>query len=189
MVFHLPIVNRIQVLRSNKSKLVWYSPKWSTNPKLWWVLRKYVLATGPLVRMGSATLVVVIAIIACLKIAFPRIALPNLWPIAFALPAVIGALVLQIGLLSLFRQRVLVTPRKILISHGQSATTIRPGSLKCVTLTIHDDGKSRIRFDYSVKSKNRFKTVGLSEDCDLFKLSELLPIEIETRDARRNIAG
>ena len=189
MVFHASIVNRIPVLRSNKSKLVWYSPKWSTNPKRWWVLRKYVLSTGPLVRMGSATLVVTIAIIAYLKIAFPGIALPNLWPLVFALPAVIGALVLQIGLLSLFRQRVLVTPKKILISHGQSATIIQPESLKCVTLTVYDDGKSRIRFDYSVKSKNRFKTVGLSEDCDLFRLSELLPIEIVTRDARRNIAG
>ena len=139
--------------------------------------------------MGSATLAGAIAIIACLQIAFPGIALPNLWPVVFALPAVIGALVLQTGLLSFFRQRVLVTPKKILISHGQSATIIQLDKLKCVTLTAHDNGRSRIRFDYVVKSKKRFKTVGLSEDCDLFKLSELLPIEIETRDARRNIAG
>ena len=187
--FYASIVNRIPVLRSKKTKLVWYSPKWSTNPKRWWVLRKYVISTGPLLRIGFATLVVVIGIIAYLKIAFPGIALPNLWPIVFALPAAIGALVLQIGLLSLFRQRVLVTPRKILIAHGQSATIIQPESLTCVTLTVHDDEKSRIRFDYSVKSKNRFKTVGLSEDCDLVKLSELLPIEIVTRDVRRNIAG
>ena len=142
-----------------------------------------------MVRMGVATLLVAVAIIAYLKIAFPGIVLPNLWPIVFALPAVIGALVLQFGLLSLFRQRVLVTPKKILISHGQSATIIRPESLRCVTLTVHDGGKSRIRFDYSVKSRNRFKTVGLSENCDLFRLSELLPIEIVTRDARRNAAG
>lgn len=103
----------------------------------------------------------------------------------FALPVVIGVLVLQIGVLTLFRQRVLVSPKKILISHGQSATIIQPESLKNVTLTLHDNGKSRIRFNYSVKSKSRFKSVGLAEDCDLFQLSELLPIEIETRDARR----
>ena len=182
----LPSFTRIFVLRSNQLKLIWYSPKWSANPKLWWVLRKYVLSTGPLARMGTATLTATIAIIAYFKIAFPGIVLPNLWPFAFSLPAVIGGLVLQTCLLSFFRQRVLVTPKKILISHGQSAIIIPTESLECVTLTVHDNGKSRIRFDYTLKSRKRFSTVGLSEDCDLFKLSELLPVDIETRDARRN---
>ena len=90
------------------------------------------------------------------------------------------------GILSLFRYRVLVTPKKIVISHGQSATIIKPESLNCVTLTVHDFGKNRIRFNYGLKSKNRLVTVGLSDDRDLFKLAELLPIEMVIKDARRN---
>ena len=181
----LPSFTWIFVLRSNQ-KLIWHAPKWSTNPKRWWVLRKYVLSTGPLARMCTATLTVTIAIIAYFKIAFPGIVLPNLWPIAFPLPAIIGGLILQTCLLSFFRKRVLATPKQILISHGQSTRIIPTESLECVTLTVHDDGKSRIRFDYTLKSRKRFSTAGLSENCDLFKLSEILPVEIETRDARRN---
>lgn len=175
--------------KSSNSKLIWYSPKWSTNPKQWWVLRKYILSPGPLFRITAATLLAALTIIGCLKIALPGIALPNLWPIVFAMPAVIGMMVAQTGLLSLFRQRVLVTPKKILISHGQSATLIRPETLRRVTLTVHNEGKSRIRFDYETRSRKRFRTVGLSEDCDLFKLADLLPIEIDARDARRNNAN
>ena len=173
-------------MASKNSKLVWYSPKWATHPKQWWVLRKYLLSTGPLLRMSAATLIAVIAIIGYLKFAIPGIVLPNLWSVVFLLPAVIGCMVLQMGMLSLFRHRVLVTPKKIVISHGQSATIIKPESLNCVTLTVHDFGKNRLRFAYRLKSKNRFITVGLSDDCDLFKLAELLPIEMVVKDARRN---
>ena len=156
-------------MASKNSKLVWYSPKWATHPKQWWVLRKHLLSTGPLLRMSAATLIAVSAIIGYLKFAFPGIVLPNLWSVVFLLPAVIGFTVLQMGILSLFRYRVLVTPKKIVISHGQSATIIKPESLNYVTLTVHDFGKNRIRFNYGLKSKNRLVTVGLSDDCDLFK--------------------
>ena len=174
-------------MASKNSKLVWYSPKWATHPKQWWVLRKHLLSTGPLLRMSAATLIAVIAIIGYLKFAFPGIVLPNLWSVVFLLPGVIGCMVLQMGMLSLFRHRVLVTPKKIVISRGQSVITIKPAFLKCATLTVHDFGKSRLRFDYRLKSQNRIITVGLSDDCDLFKLAELLPIEMVVRDARRNM--
>ena len=173
---------------TKEPKLIWYSPKWSTNPKQWWVLKKYLLAPGPLARMAIATLTSALLLIGCLKLAFPGIVLPNLWPMLLTLPVVLGMMIFQTALASLFQQRVLVTPRKILISHG-SATIIRPDTLNQVTLTVHAAGKSRIRFDYVVKSKQRFRIVGLSDDCDVFKLAELLPIEISTRDARRRNRG
>ena len=186
MVFRASIVSRISVcgVKELKTRLV-FSEVGDT-PQAWWVLRKHLLSTGPLLRMSTATLIAVSAIIGYLKFAFPGIVLPNLWSVVFLLPAVIGFTVLQMGILSLFRYRVLVTPKKIVISHGQSATIIKPESLNCVTLTVHDFGKNRIRFNYGLKSKNRLVTVGLSDDRDLFKLAELLPIEMVIKDARRN---
>lgn len=174
---------------AQKQKLVWYSPKWSTHPKQWWILRKHVLSAGPLLRITGATIGVSLMIIAALKLAFPGLVLPNLWRAFLALPAIIAAMVFQFGVLSLFRQRIVVTPKKIVISHGQSALVIKMPSLKRATLTAHANGKSRIRFDYEIRSKRRSKTVGLSDDCKLFDLAELLPVEIETRDARRSPAN
>ncbi|TWT79734.1 hypothetical protein CA13_11410 [Planctomycetes bacterium CA13] len=174
---------------AQNKKLVWYAPKWSTNHRKWWALRKYLLSSGPLFRMSVATAVAVLLIVAAFKFAFPQMVLPNIWPVFLALPTVLGAMVAQTAMLSLFKQRILVTPKKIVISHGQSATHIKPESLTRVTLTAHAENKTRIRFDYVVKAKPKSKTVGFSEECDLFKLAELLPIEIVTRDVRHRLAN
>lgn len=172
-----------------KEKLVWYAPKWSTNPRQWWVLRKYLFSRGPLVRISVASLAGTLLVVAAIKIAIPQIALPNIWPVFLALPALLGLVDVNTAMWALFRERILVTSKKILITHGQSATLIRPEFLTRVTLTTHAGNKARIRFDYTDKSKPRSRTVGVSDECNLFQLAELLPIEIVVRDARRGLSG
>lgn len=172
-------------MSKGNGKLVWYAPNWSTAPKQWWALRKYVLSPAPILRITVATTVVVFAVLAGFKIAFPGIVFPNLLPLLFVFPALVVMLVFQTAVLSLFKARILVTRKKILISHGQAATIIKPECLMDVTLTVHDNDRARIRFCYSKKGKSKFVNVGFSDDCDLFRLAELLPVEVTTRDARR----
>ena len=166
-------------------KIVWHAPTWSTAQKQWWAIKKYVISVGPLARISIASLIVCGSITLAFKIAFPGMVLPNLLPLILVLPMLVGMLTLQTWALAKLGARVMVTRKKILVSHGQSATIIKPDSLTAVVLAIHDNSKERLRFCYETRGKRRLKIVGVSEDLDLDELQQLLPIEITPRDYRR----
>jgi len=136
-------------------------------------------------RISFASLVACGLIVLGFKLAFPGIAIPNLLPMLFVLPMLVAMLTLQTYALSKTKARIMITPKKIFVSHGQSATTIKPDSLTEVILAVHDDQKARIRFCYQRHGVRRQKIVGVSDDLDLVELEQLLPVEITPKDYRR----
>ncbi len=170
-----------------REKLVWYAPKWSTNSKQWWVIRKYLLSPGPIFRIIIASLIAVAVVLTAFKIAFPAIVFPNLFPLVFVMPALVAGFCLQTYVLSFLKERVMVTSKKIVVSHGESATIIKLGWLTKVILAIHDDERARIRFCYDQGGKSKFKTVGLSNEVDMNILENFLPMDIIPRDYRRSL--
>ena len=79
------------------------------------------------------------------KWAFPQLVLPNLWPLVFALPAIVLMLVAQLGILTLIPPSVTIRADKILVQHGQSATKIDPETVSATYLTFHPDNRIRLR--------------------------------------------
>ena len=169
----------------HSKKIIWYAPTWSTAPKQWWALKKYIWSFGPLTRISLASTIVCGSILVALKIIFPAIVLPNLPSLILILPAFLGLFTLQTYALTKTRARVMITPKKIYVSHGQSATVIEPDTLTSVVLAIHDNEKARLRFCYQHRGKPRYKVVGVSEDLNLNDVEQLLPMEITPRDFRR----
>ena len=169
-----------------RDKIVWYAPTWATAQKQWWALRKCVLSSGPLLRITLATIAATLLVLIGFKMAFPAIVIPNLLPMLFVLPMLVLMLTLQTYALARSKARVMVSSKKILVTHGQSATNIKSAWLTDVILAIHNDGKARLRFCYSKGNVPKFKTVGVSDDLDLIELEHILPVQITPRDYRRS---
>jgi len=117
--------------------------------------------------------------------AFPAMVIPNLLPMLLVLPMLVLMLTLQTYALTKSKARVMVSRKKIMVTHGQSATYIKSDWLTDVVLAVHNDGKARLRFCYSKGDVPRFETVGVSDDLDLVELERILPVQISPRDYRR----
>lgn len=168
-----------------QEKIVWYAPTWSTAPKQWWELKKCLLSPGPIARITIASLLVVAMVVAGFKIAFPAIVIPNLFPLLFVFPVLVGQLALTTYINTVFKACVTVDQKNVSITHGQSSTRIKLESLTNVILSVHDGDKVRIRFCYDRRGKSRFKTLGIPNGVDLDVLENLIPVEIVARDCRR----
>ena len=110
--------------------------------------------------------------------------LPNLWPLVFAIPAIVLILVAQFGILTLIPPTVTIRADKILVQHGQSATIIDPKNVTATYLTFHSDDRIRLRICYTKKSKTKSRVIGVPPSVDIGKLTEMLPIVPVVRDAR-----
>ena len=170
---------------SNTNKIDWHAPKWSAVGKKWWELKKCLLSAGPLARIFAASIATCGLIIVGFKIAFPGIVIPNLLPLLFVFPVLVGQVTLQTYFTTQMRPRVAVTPKKIVISHGQSVRTIQRDQLTSIVLAIHDDEKSRLRLRYERRGKSQLTTIGLSHEVSLIELERILAMEITPRDYRR----
>lgn len=114
-------------------------------------------------------------------------ALPNLWPLVFAFPAILLMLVLQLGILTLIPPTATIRADRILVQHGQSATIIDPQTVTATYLTFHPDDRIRLRICYIRKSKSTSRVIGVPSKVDFDRLSEVLPIEPVVRDARHRL--
>ena len=166
-----------------KPKLTWSVPRWAYTRQLWTQLNR-ILNPASLIRIGLGTAIVSAAIIAAFKWAVPQMALPNLWPLVFALPAILLMLVLQFGILTLIRPTATIRADRILVQHGQSATIIDPQTVTVTYLTFHSDDRIRLRICYTKKSKTKSRAIGVPPTVDFNRLSKMLPITPVVRDAR-----
>lgn len=73
-----------------KLKLTWYVPRWAYTRQLWSQF-DHVLNSASLIRIGLGIGIVSVAVIVAFKCAIPQLALPNLWPMVFAFPALLLA--------------------------------------------------------------------------------------------------
>jgi hypothetical protein len=143
-----------------------------------------ILNRKSLIRILAATTIVSIAVVAGFKWAFPQMAMPNLWPILFALPGILLMFVFQFAILTLIPPTATIRPDKILVQHGQSVTLIDLTTVTATYLTFHPENRIRLRICYSKKSKRKFRVIGVPPTVDFNRLSELLPIPPVVRDAR-----
>jgi len=138
-----------------------------------------------LLRIVVATAVVSVILVAGLKWAFPLIALPNLWPMALALPFILLMVVVQFGILTLIPPIVTIRANKLVLPRGRTVQVIDSDAVKGTYLTIHPNDRIRLRVCYTEKSGNkRSRSIGVPTTVDLTRLSELLPVSPVVRDAR-----
>jgi hypothetical protein len=149
-----------------------------------WKQLFHILNPASLLRITIATIVVSGLIVAGFKWAVPQLVLPNLWPIVFALPAILLIRVAQFGVLTLIPPTATIRADKIVVQHGESATIIDPKTVTAAFLTFHSDDRIRLRICYTKKSKTRSRVIGVPPTVDFNQLSEMLPIILVVRDAR-----
>jgi len=125
------------------------------------------------------------AIIAGFQWAVPQLVLPNLWPLVFVLPAIVVSVVAQMGILTLIPLTVMIRPDKIIVQYGQTATIIDANSITATYLTLHSDDRIRLRICYTRKLNTKTITIGVPLTVDFNRLSDMLPMFPEVRDARK----
>lgn len=168
---------------SAATKLTWFVPRWAYTRRLWMQLYR-VLNPASLIRIALGTAFVSVVMVAGLKWAFPQLALPQLWPMLFALPAILLMVVIQFAILTLIPPTVTIRADKILVQHGQSATVIDALRVTATYLTFHADDRIRLRICYSKTTESKSRVVGVPPTVDFNRLTALLPIAPVVRDAR-----
>lgn len=166
-----------------KLKLTWYVPRWAYTRQLWSQF-DHILNSASLIRIGLGIGIVSVAVIVAFKCAIPQLALPNLWPMVFAFPALLLLLVLVFGVLTLIPPTVTISADKILVQNGQTATIIDPQTVTATYLTFHSGDRVRLRIRYAKELTPRSRVIGVPPQVDFKRLSELLPIAPVVRDAR-----
>jgi len=169
--------------RKPKSKLTWYVPRWAYTRRLWAQLYQ-ILNPASLLRIFIGTAIVAAAVLAGFKWAIPQMVLSNLWPLPFAFPGILLALVAQLAMLTLIPPTVTIRPDKILVQHGQAATVIDPKTVTATYLVFHPDDRVRLRIRYTKNSQAKVRVIGVPPTVDFERLSEMLPIIPVIRDAR-----
>jgi hypothetical protein len=149
-----------------------------------WSQLNHILNPASLIRIGLGTAIVSAAIIGAFKWAVPQMALPNLWPLVLALPAILLMLVMQFGILTLIPPTATIRSDRIIVQHGQSATIIDSKTVTASYLTFHTEDRIRLRICYTRKSKTKSRVIGVPPTVDFNRLSEMLPVAPVVRDAR-----
>lgn len=167
-----------------KPDLAWYVPRWSCVHKEWDAIRLYILNRDSLTRILVGTVVASCLVVAGSRWAFPQMAMPSLWPLALAFPAIIAIVALNTAMHTIILPRAVLGPKGICVQHGGTATHIDPGTVTGTFLTVHAGNRVRLRVCYTRKSKLRSRVIGIPSTVDLNQLCQLLPIPPVVRDAR-----
>lgn len=165
------------------TKLRWAVPRWSYAPRLWRELRR-ILNLPSLARVIFASAVVCAVIVLICKIAFPKLALQNLWPMLFALPGILLAVILQMAILTLIPPFVTIRKDGVQYVHGEDGFEIKRQSVVWIQLTVFSDSMKRIKIAHRTRGKLRMLRIGVGSRIDLEELVELFPIEPQILDAR-----
>ncbi len=167
-------------------KLRWAVPRWSYVPRLWRELN-CIVNLNSLIRICIVSILGCIALVGALKIAIPNLAIGNLWPIVFALPGILLAVLAQLTLLTLIPPFVTIRKDKIQYVHGQNGFQINANQIEAIQLTVFSDTRIRLKIRYSHNRKPRILRFGVSPRIVLDSLSNYLPSLPKIVDARSRI--
>ena len=167
-------------------KLTWAVPRWSYVARLWRELN-CIVNLKSLIRICIVSILGCIALVGAVKIAIPNLAIGNLWPIVFALPAILLAVLAQLTLLTLIPPFVTIRKDKIQYAHGQNVIQINANQIEAIQLTVFSDTRIRLKIRYSNKRKLRILRFGVSPGIVLDSLSNHLPSSPKIVDARSRI--
>ena len=167
-------------------KLRWAVPRWSYVPRLWRELN-CIVNLKSLIRICIVSILGCIALVGALKIAIPNLAIGNLWPIVFALPGILLAVLAQLTSLTLIPPFVTIRKDKIQYVHGQNGFQINANQIEAIQLTVFSDTRIRLKIRYSHNHKSRILRFGVSPRIVLDSLSNYLPSLPKIVDARCRI--
>ena len=168
---------------AERLNLSWQVPRWAYVSRLWSQL-DHILNPKSLTRIVFITTTVSVLVILGCRWLVPQMVLPNLWPMALSLPALVLTSVVQLGVLTLIRPNVTIRSDKILVQHGQSTTIIGSDSVTATRLVFHPGHRIRLRISYTKKSKPKSGVLGVPMAIDLNDLSKSLPVAPAIRDVR-----
>jgi len=164
-------------------KLRWAVPRWSYVPRLWRELN-CIVNLKSLIRICIGSVLGCFALVGALKIAIPNLALGNLWPIVFALPGILLAVIAQLTLLTIIPPFVTIRRDKIQYVHGQNGFQINANQIQAIQLTVVSDTRIRLKIRYVHNRKSRILRFGVSPRIVLGSLSNCLPLLPKIVDAR-----
>lgn len=140
-------------------KLRWAVPRWSYVPRLWRELN-CIVNLESLIRICIVSILGCFALVGALKIAIPNLAIGNLWPIVFALPGILLAIIAEMTLLTLIPSFVTIQKDKIQYVHGQNGFQINANQIEAIQLTFFSDKRIRLKIRYSHNRKSRILRPG-----------------------------
>ena len=149
-----------------------------------WKDIKRVLNSRSLFRIIVASTIACAVIVIGFKIAVPNFALQNLWPMLFALPGILLAVVAQMAILTLIPPFVTIRSDRIQYVHGQNGFEIKPKSIAWIQVSVFSDSIKRMKIAYTPRGKLRILRVGIASHVNLQELIDLLPLEPKILDAR-----
>ena len=149
-----------------------------------WKDIKRELNSRSLFRIIVASTIACAVIVIGFKIAVPNFALQNLWPMLFALPGILLAVVAQMAILTLIPPFVTIRSDRIQYVHGQNGFEIKPKSIAWIQVSVFSDSIKRMKIAYSPRRKLRILRVGIASHVNLQALIDLLPLEPKILDAR-----
>jgi len=164
-------------------KVRWAVPRWAYAPRLWRDLKR-ILNLRSLARVIFASAIVCVAIVLVCKIALPNLAVQNLWPMLFALPGILLAVVAQIAILTLISPFVTIRSDRLQYVHGQNGFEIKSKSIAWIQVSIFSDSIKRIKIAYTQQGKLRILKIGIASHISLEELFGLFPLEPKVLDAR-----
>lgn len=159
-------------------------PYWFNVPHVWRTNRKY-FGFWSVLRVSLLTLACGIAIIVCAQAAVPLVQLPPLWTMLIALPAVYAYLLFMVAIHLVIPARVEVRRDRVLFNHGQTTVVVKDEEIVAIRITVFADDRIRLRVTYQRQLGHlRTRTAGVARKVNLERLSQLLPVSPEIRDAR-----
>ena len=169
---------------SGKQKITWWVPRWAFVPGLRRSLQQCVFNRGSIMNIVGGSVLASAVIIVALKIAFPALVVPNLWPAVIAIPGVFVAMILQFAILLIVPPSVTLREDRILKSHGQSGLLIKASDFLATQIYVHSKDRVRLKIRYRQRKHERTVVLGVPPNVDLEQLVSMLPVTPAIRDAR-----
>ena len=152
--------------------------------KTWNELRTRVFSKGPLFRIVTGTAVSCALILLIFKLLMPQLNLWVVWPVIFALPAILLYLLSFLGLIYLFRPRVDCNRKRILYQIGQTAIHILYKDIVSAKIVFFAEDLVRMKLHYRKNKSIKQATVGIPAEVDFEQLLQTMGVEPRIVDAR-----
>lgn len=172
---------------SDKQQITWWVPRWAFVSRQWRTLRQCILNRRSFTAVVFGSVISCATIIVACKLAFPAMVVPNLWPVAIAVPGFFVALVLQTAVLTLIPPYVRLRPNRLEKSHGQTGLQIKAADVLRTQLYVHRGDRVRLRIRYNGRKRTRTLVLGVPTTVDLDRLVEMLPVRPSILDARSRL--
>ena len=128
--------------------------------------------------------VVFAILVAILKVWLPLLDLAFLWQALISVPLLYLYFVFMFVANAAFPASVEVRSDRIRVQQGQTCWNCKAEDLRWAKLVVFAPGRIRLRVFYEYRGRLKSRVYGVSQQVDLDRLAERLPVEMVVRDAR-----